>query len=173
MISLFGLVYQYIFVVHQALINSPCKRRPIITSSMGQKNKCKGTNPNLSLSLLNISLRLVGFSSTSPLKPPRTMAASLQPACLDLHFAGKHPPPLKHTNNPTFLRCVSSPNLPEPDSSPDTSITRDQRKVVRIAWEKIVRWSRSLRAKAKTDVLERTRKVRYTVVLGYLEPTSS
>ncbi|KAG5402312.1 hypothetical protein IGI04_016919 [Brassica rapa subsp. trilocularis] len=89
------------------------------------------------------------------------MAASLQPACLDLHFAGKHPPPLKHTNA-TFLRCVSSPNFPEPDS-PDANLTKDQRKVVRIAWEKIVRWSRSLRAKAKTDVLERTRKV---VVLG-------
>ncbi|CAF1870253.1 unnamed protein product [Brassica oleracea var. botrytis] len=89
------------------------------------------------------------------------MAASLQPACLDLHFAGKHPPPLKHTSA-TFLRCVSSPNFPEPDS-PDANLTKDQRKVVRIAWEKIVRWSRSLRAKAKTDVLERTRKV---VVLG-------
>ncbi|MBA0878756.1 hypothetical protein Goshw_013980 [Gossypium schwendimanii] len=41
--------------------------------------------------------------------------------------------------------------------------TRDRRKVVRIAWEKLVRWSRSWRSKAKTDVLERTKKV---VVLG-------
>lgn len=40
---------------------------------------------------------------------------------------------------------------------------KDQRKVVRIAWEKLVRWSRSWRSKAKTDVLERTNKV---VVLG-------
>ncbi|TYI31457.1 hypothetical protein ES332_A05G452800v1 [Gossypium tomentosum] len=45
--------------------------------------------------------------------------------------------------------------------SPDR--TRDRRKVARIAWEKLVRWSRSWRSKAKTDVLERTKKV---VVLG-------
>lgn len=36
---------------------------------------------------------------------------------------------------------------------------KDRRKVVRIAWEKLVRWSRSWRSKAKTDVLERTNKV--------------
>ncbi|OWM69868.1 glycerol-3-phosphate dehydrogenase [NAD(+)] 2, chloroplastic isoform X2 [Punica granatum] len=41
--------------------------------------------------------------------------------------------------------------------------TRDRRKVVRLAWEKLVRWSRSWRSKARTDVLERTKKV---VVLG-------
>ncbi|KAL8149386.1 hypothetical protein AgCh_006415 [Apium graveolens] len=40
---------------------------------------------------------------------------------------------------------------------------KEQRRVVKIAWEKLVRWSRSLRSKAKTDVLERTNKV---VVLG-------
>ncbi|KAI3458429.1 hypothetical protein Pfo_015092 [Paulownia fortunei] len=40
---------------------------------------------------------------------------------------------------------------------------RDRRKVVRVAWEKLVRWSRSWRSRAKTDVLERTNKV---VVLG-------
>lgn len=36
---------------------------------------------------------------------------------------------------------------------------KDRRKVVRLAWEKLVRWSRSWRSKAKTDVLERTKKV--------------
>ncbi|WRX11471.1 Glycerol-3-phosphate dehydrogenase [Theobroma cacao] len=60
-----------------------------------------------------------------------------------------------------------SPSLPQdsdqnpPQASPDR--TRDRRKVVRLAWEKLVRWSRSWRSKAKTDVLERTNKV---VVLG-------
>ncbi|MBA0781106.1 hypothetical protein Gotri_002061 [Gossypium trilobum] len=60
-----------------------------------------------------------------------------------------------------------SPLLPQDSDqnplqlSPDR--TRDRRKVVRIAWEKLVRWSRSWRSKAKTDVLERTKKV---VVLG-------
>ncbi|PPS05970.1 hypothetical protein GOBAR_AA14671 [Gossypium barbadense] len=60
-----------------------------------------------------------------------------------------------------------SPLLPQDSDqnplqlSPDR--TRDRRKVARIAWEKLVRWSRSWRSKAKTDVLERTKKV---VVLG-------
>lgn len=36
---------------------------------------------------------------------------------------------------------------------------KDRRRAVRIAWEKLVRWSRSWRSKAKTDVLERTKKV--------------
>ncbi|OAY83494.1 Glycerol-3-phosphate dehydrogenase (NAD(+)) 2, chloroplastic, partial [Ananas comosus] len=39
----------------------------------------------------------------------------------------------------------------------------DRRRAVRIAWEKLVRWSRSWRSKNNSDVLERTRKV---VVLG-------
>ncbi|XP_022890986.1 glycerol-3-phosphate dehydrogenase [NAD(+)] 2, chloroplastic isoform X2 [Olea europaea var. sylvestris] len=41
--------------------------------------------------------------------------------------------------------------------------SKDRRKVVKLAWEKLVRWSRYWRSKAKTDVLERTKKV---VVLG-------
>lgn len=41
--------------------------------------------------------------------------------------------------------------------------SKDRQRTVRVAWEKLVRWSRSLRSKAKTDVLERTKKV---VVLG-------
>ncbi|XP_021861592.1 glycerol-3-phosphate dehydrogenase [NAD(+)] 2, chloroplastic isoform X4 [Spinacia oleracea] len=40
---------------------------------------------------------------------------------------------------------------------------KDRRRVVRIAWEKLVRWSRSLRSKSRPDVLQRTQKV---VVLG-------
>uniref|UniRef100_A0A151U031 Glycerol-3-phosphate dehydrogenase [NAD(+)] n=1 Tax=Cajanus cajan TaxID=3821 RepID=A0A151U031_CAJCA len=50
---------------------------------------------------------------------------------------------------------------PNPDSEPDP--TRDRRRIVRVAWEKLVRWSRSWRSKANTDVLQRTNKV---VVLG-------
>ncbi|KAL9991774.1 putative glycerol-3-phosphate dehydrogenase (NAD(+)) [Helianthus debilis subsp. tardiflorus] len=56
--------------------------------------------------------------------------------------------------------------LPSPDADVAlevASATRDRRKIVRVAWEKLVRWSRSLRSRAKTDVLERTNKV---VVLG-------
>ncbi|KAG8380984.1 hypothetical protein BUALT_Bualt06G0073300 [Buddleja alternifolia] len=60
-----------------------------------------------------------------------------------------------------------APSPPPPETSQEHSValerSRDRRKVVRVAWEKLVRWSRSLRSKAKTDVLERTNKV---VVLG-------
>ncbi|XP_068644250.1 glycerol-3-phosphate dehydrogenase [NAD(+)] 2, chloroplastic-like isoform X2 [Aristolochia californica] len=44
-----------------------------------------------------------------------------------------------------------------------SSVRKDRQRTVRIAWEKLVRWSRSWRSKAKMDVLERTKKV---VVLG-------
>ncbi|KAI9157439.1 hypothetical protein LWI28_022585 [Acer negundo] len=92
-----------------------------------------------------------------------------------------------HTKNPALLftpissssssstttpRCVATPS-PPPNSDKDsdpvaiTNVapdrTRDRRKIVRVAWEKLVRWSRSWRSKAKTDILERTKKV---VVLG-------
>ncbi|KAG0467472.1 hypothetical protein HPP92_019052 [Vanilla planifolia] len=40
---------------------------------------------------------------------------------------------------------------------------KDRRRAVKIAWEKLVRWSRSWRSKARADVLEKTNKV---VVLG-------
>ncbi|XP_057520276.1 glycerol-3-phosphate dehydrogenase [NAD(+)] 2, chloroplastic [Amaranthus tricolor] len=40
---------------------------------------------------------------------------------------------------------------------------KDRRRAVRIAWEKLVRWSRSWRSKSRPDVLQRTQKV---VVLG-------
>ncbi|KAK3230545.1 hypothetical protein Dsin_002426 [Dipteronia sinensis] len=72
----------------------------------------------------------------------------------------------------TTLRCVAAPSPPpnSDDDSDPVSITnvapdrtRDRRKIVRVAWEKLVRWSRSWRSKAKTDILERTKKV---VVLG-------
>ncbi|KAK7385438.1 hypothetical protein VNO78_31157 [Psophocarpus tetragonolobus] len=57
----------------------------------------------------------------------------------------------------------SPPQDPDPGTQSDPDPTRDRRRVVRVAWEKIVRWSRSWRSKATTDVLQRTNKV---VVLG-------
>ncbi|CAH1445451.1 unnamed protein product [Lactuca virosa] len=79
------------------------------------------------------------------------------------------------TSKHTYTVCaaaVDPPPPPEQNQSPPgdanvslevASTTRDRRKIVKVAWEKLVRWSRSLRSKAKTDVLERTNKV---VVLG-------
>lgn len=81
------------------------------------------------------------------------------------------------------LLPVASPCAPSPypcaagtldpqsaDESPAPSLStradgresgKDRRRVVRIAWEKLVRWSRSWRSKSKGDVLERTKKVPY------------
>ncbi|WVZ62490.1 hypothetical protein U9M48_012238 [Paspalum notatum var. saurae] len=47
--------------------------------------------------------------------------------------------------------------------APRRSGRKDRRRAVRIAWEKLVRWSRSWRRRNRSDVLEATRKV---VVLG-------
>ncbi|XP_021758239.1 glycerol-3-phosphate dehydrogenase [NAD(+)] 2, chloroplastic-like isoform X1 [Chenopodium quinoa] len=69
---------------------------------------------------------------------------------------------------------VDSPPSDDSEQNPDeeTASTaaavaaeekKDRRKAVKIAWEKLVRWSRSLRSKSKPDVLQRTKKV---VVLG-------
>ncbi|KAJ1288668.1 hypothetical protein BS78_02G105300 [Paspalum vaginatum] len=49
------------------------------------------------------------------------------------------------------------------DDAPRRSVRKDRRRAVRIAWEKLVRWSRSWRRRNHSDVLEATRKV---VVLG-------
>lgn len=62
------------------------------------------------------------------------------------------------SNSLSYTRICATGETAEPPP-----LTAERRKVVRLAWEKLVRWSRSLRSKAKTDVLERTKKV---VVLG-------
>ncbi|KAL8552358.1 hypothetical protein ACS0TY_001161 [Phlomoides rotata] len=76
-------------------------------------------------------------------------------------------PPL-HRSAASVCLCAADEVVVPPPEAADASQehserSRDRRKVVRVAWEKLVRWSRSLRSKAKTDVLERTNKV---VVLG-------
>ncbi|KAJ6433848.1 hypothetical protein OIU84_017533 [Salix udensis] len=97
------------------------------------------------------------------------------------YFPSKIPPPLTFTPTTTycFLPTVTSSSIPEDEEedkeephsiavastiAPDERPQQDRRKVVQIAWEKLVRWSRSWRSKNnKTDHLERTNKV---VVLG-------
>ncbi|KAK3422735.1 hypothetical protein EUGRSUZ_G03143 [Eucalyptus grandis] len=84
-----------------------------------------------------------------------------------------HPPPNPiSTSRSCSSESTSPPPLPAEDDGRRSSASetnapaersRDSRKAVRVAWEKLVRWSRSWRSKAKTDVLERTNKV---VVLG-------
>ncbi|PIA37429.1 hypothetical protein AQUCO_03000186v1 [Aquilegia coerulea] len=58
------------------------------------------------------------------------------------------------------------PSPPPAAPAPDSAAPKDRRKIVRVAWEKLVRWSRSWRSKNTTlddDVLNRTKKV---VVIG-------
>lgn len=86
-------------------------------------------------------------------KPPTLLlrlhspASTADPPCCTASPPSTTPPPLP-----------GDEESPPPDSSPDR--TRDRRRAVRLAWEKLVRWSRSWRSKAKTDVLERTNKVK-------------
>ncbi|KAF5177302.1 Glycerol-3-phosphate dehydrogenase [NAD(P)+] [Thalictrum thalictroides] len=79
-----------------------------------------------------------------------------------------------HSSKPKFLHLSPTKTktssttetvdfLPPP---PDSAAPKDRRKIVRVAWEKLVRWSRSWRSKNIThhdDVLNRTKKV---VVIG-------
>ncbi|XP_042513958.1 glycerol-3-phosphate dehydrogenase [NAD(+)] 2, chloroplastic isoform X2 [Macadamia integrifolia] len=64
--------------------------------------------------------------------------------------------------NPSSTPATENPSS---TSNPDTTLDsrKDRRKAVKVAWEKLLRWSRTWQSKAKTDVLERTKKV---VVLG-------
>jgi glycerol-3-phosphate dehydrogenase (NAD+) len=53
----------------------------------------------------------------------------------------------------------SSDDDADDDAAPRRSGRRDRRRAVRVAWEKLVRWSRSWRRRNRSDVLETTRKV--------------
>ncbi|CAN1852474.1 Glycerol-3-phosphate dehydrogenase [NAD(+)] 2, chloroplastic [Linum perenne] len=88
----------------------------------------------------------------------------------------KHSPPHylpRYPSKQRFLPPLSCSAAEETTSLDDDSAAGkpplavdrfiDRRKVVRIAWEKLLRWSRSWRSKNKADVLRRTKKV---VVLG-------
>lgn len=85
-------------------------------------------------------------------------------------------PSLCCPNNPTTSRrrfCADAtppPILEDADAVLDSGPERTQnrRRIVRLAWEKLVRWSRSWRFKAKTDVLERTNKVGFNLLLFFL-----
>lgn len=78
--------------------------------------------------------------------------------------------------SPPRLRCSAAPGAqplkPDPEPDPESLALpldgpKERREIVRLAWEKLVRWSRSLQSRAKTDVLERTNKV-ITILLLFL-----
>lgn len=100
------------------------------------------------------------------------MAGVLEPRFVLIPlFASNNPTTIQRfpfpSNKPVSLSLAthagsnSYPLFQDPEPTPDRA--RDRRRAVRLAWEKLLRWSRSWRSKAKTDVLERTNKV---VVLG-------
>jgi len=66
---------------------------------------------------------------------------------------------LRNTHPHSCVANASPPQDPDPGSDPQPDPNRDRRRIVRVAWEKILRWSRSWRSKAKTDILQRTNKV--------------
>lgn len=87
-----------------------------------------------------------------PVKPP--------PKPLSLSLISPSKPYLCSAEN---AQEDSDPAPADPNPNSDIgppSVRKDRKRAVRIAWEKLVRWSRSWRSKAKTDVLERTNKVR-------------
>ncbi|GAA0166403.1 hypothetical protein LIER_21560 [Lithospermum erythrorhizon] len=90
------------------------------------------------------------------LEPPHSPSKFIQ------SFPGKPTNILKlysHSHVPnTRLSGTSEAAEAAPVAAAERS--KERRKVVRVAWEKLVRWSRSLRSKAKTDVLERTKKAK-------------
>eukprot|EP00262_Sarcandra_glabra_P000815 TRINITY_DN10888_c1_g2_i1.p1 TRINITY_DN10888_c1_g2~~TRINITY_DN10888_c1_g2_i1.p1 ORF type:complete len:124 (-),score=3.53 TRINITY_DN10888_c1_g2_i1:47-418(-) len=66
---------------------------------------------------------------------------------------------------PLSLEPASENPNPSPNSNDGSSSrSKDRRRAVRIAWEKLVRGSRSWRSKTRADVLERTNKVTHFVV---------
>jgi len=99
-----------------------------------------------------------------------TMAAVLEALLATPSFSSNPPKFQTFPSKPTLLTlrnthshsCVanaSPPQNPDPGSDPQPDPTRDRRRIVRVAWEKILRWSRSWRSKANTDILQRTNKV--------------
>ncbi|XP_040367137.1 glycerol-3-phosphate dehydrogenase [NAD(+)] 2, chloroplastic isoform X3 [Rosa chinensis] len=91
----------------------------------------------------------------NPLFPPSSNPTRPLPHNLKFKRFNLYTNPTLHSQPTTCCAAAPQPEFPDP--------TRDRRRAVRLAWEKLVRWSRSLRSKNKTDVLERTNKV---VVLG-------
>ncbi|KAG9445287.1 hypothetical protein H6P81_016627 [Aristolochia fimbriata] len=105
-------------------------------------------------------LKFVSFPhSPSSQSNPREIK---QPA--SLHLLSSPKPHCLADGSPVDLESgLENATSTSTSGSGASNVRKDRRRVVRIAWEKLVRWSRSWRSKAKMDVLERTKKV---VVLG-------
>ncbi|KAF3334669.1 glycerol-3-phosphate dehydrogenase [Carex littledalei] len=113
------------------------------------------------------------FSDRLLFSPPKTL--SLPPRELhtrtSLHFSLSRSSPQSRYTCPCSAGTLDPDPASEESNLSSSSITSssgggkdgNRRRAVRIAWEKLVRWSRSWRSRNKSVVLEKTRKV---VVLG-------
>lgn len=114
------------------------------------------TNSSASLHTQNFKLKLPLFPTKNP-----TLVFTLNSSS----GSGYGSATTNNNNDNTFI--IPSPD--EPDPGPVSAVSpenrtrdgRDRRKIVKVAWEKLVRWSRTWRSKAKTDILERTNKVHF------------
>ncbi|XP_066393637.1 glycerol-3-phosphate dehydrogenase [NAD(+)], chloroplastic-like isoform X2 [Miscanthus floridulus] len=95
------------------------------------------------------------FFPSIPSPRPRLAAAVRRPPPIFTGATDAVPPPEDEDS--------SDDDAEDAGASPRRSGRKDRRRAVRIAWEKLVRWSRSWRRHNRSDVLETTRKV---VVLG-------
>lgn len=109
------------------------------------------TNSSTSLHIQNFKLKLPHFPTKNP-----TLVFTLNSS------SGSA------TTNNNNDNTIITPYPDDPDPEPVSAVSsetrtrdgRDRRKIVKVAWEKLVRWSRTWRSKAKTDILERTNKVK-------------
>lgn len=110
------------------------------------------TNSPTSLHIQNFKLKLPRFPTKNP-----TLVFTLNSS------SGS-----ATTNNNNNDNTIINPYPDDPDPVRVSAVSsenrardgRDRRKIVKVAWEKLVRWSRTWRSKAKTDILERTNKVK-------------
>lgn len=112
----------------------------------------------LELSFVNPLFSSKSFPSHPPPCNPKILTFSVKSKFLTLRCPSDISRPCC-AGNVYHSSSLSGPKDPDPDTKPDPESTRDRRRAVRLAWEKLVRWSRSWRSKVKTDVLERTNKV--------------
>jgi len=90
------------------------------------------------------------FLPPVPTPRPRLAAAVRRPPPIFTGAANAVPPPEDEDSSDDDDGAAAAPRR---------SARKDRRRAVRIAWEKLVRWSRSWRRRNRSDVLETTRKV--------------
>lgn len=131
-------------------------------------------SPDCSNPIQSNPMAALPFSDRLLFSPPKTLSLFPSQNTSLHHFSlSRSSPQSRYTYCPCSAGTLDpDPASEEPDLS-STSITtsfgggkdRNRRRAVRIAWEKLVRWSRSWRSRNKSDVLQKTRKVGYYLLI--------